>query len=85
MYLNMFVGGNFGLYADDTVLFAHDQDKFEAMRELQNKMNKFVEWSDSNMLSINAHKTKLMTFGTRTKVKQAKNMQIYVNGHSIQQ
>ena len=58
-----FLGNNFGLYAEDTVIFAHNSDKHIAERELQNKLDLFVEWSEYNVLSINARKTKLMVLG----------------------
>ena len=81
-----YVGGsNIGLYADDTVIFAHDKDKLVAQTELQNRLNNFTEWSKMNALSINIQKTKFMIFGTRTKVKKAKSLQLSIDGVQIQQ
>ena len=74
-----------GLYADDTVLFAHDKDKNAAHARLQEMLDNFVEWSEMNALTINIQKTKFMTFGTRSKVKRAKDLKVVINGVQIQQ
>ena len=74
-----------GLYADDTVIFSHAPDILTAQTTLQEKIDKFVGWSGMNALTINAQKTKFMIFGTRSKVKKAKNTKLCINGTQIQQ
>ena len=74
-----------GLYADDTVIFSHAHDIHTAQLNLQGKLDKFVEWSRMNALTINAQKTKFMIFGTKSRIKKAKNTKLCINGSQIQQ
>ena len=74
-----------GLYADDTVLFSHDVDWYQAQYELQTGLNEFVEWSIKNELTINSQKTKFMVFGTRAKIKKSKNAKLTIHNTQIQQ
>ena len=73
-----------GLYADDTVIFTHDKNWQTAQSDLQNKLNDFVTWIEMNALSINIKKTKLMVFGSRSKVKKVKDPAIFVKNTQIQ-
>ena len=77
-------GANIQLYADDTVIFASDRDPENAVRKLEPNLNKFAQWCSSNKLSLNVKKTKLMTFGTRNKVKKAKEVKVSVNDKALQ-
>ena len=72
------------LYADDTVIYHSDVNHAAAARRLQNKINWFYSWCVQNKLTINAKKTKLMIFGTRSRVKNAKNVKIVINNEKIQ-
>ena len=51
---------------------------------LQVGLNKTSEWCTINKLTINTKKTKLMVFGSRSKIKKAKNVKILLNGDKIQ-
>ena len=75
---------NFKLYADDTVIYQSGVNTAEATALLQKGLNDFCEWSTVNKLTINTKKTKLMVFGSRSKVKKAKNVKILLNGDRIQ-
>ena len=46
-------------------------------------MNKFASWCSANVLSINPKKTKLMAFGSRSKVKKCKKAKITLNGEVL--
>ena len=77
-------GANIQLYADDTVIFVSDNDPETAARLLQPSLNKFALWCSSNKLSLNVKKTKLMTFGTRQRVKKAKEVKVSINAKPLQ-
>ena len=61
-----------------------DCDPENAARKLQPNLNKFAQWCSSNKLSLNVKKTKLMTFGTRHKVKKAKEVKVSFNDKALQ-
>ena len=64
------------LYADDAVLYHSDPFHGQAAAKLQTSLDRFSSWCKSNSLTINCSKTKLMVFGSRSKVKKAKNTKI---------
>ena len=66
------------LYADDTVLYAADQNIRTATDNLQKALDQFTDWCGENKLTLNANKTKQMVFCTRNMVKKAKNVQLPV-------
>ena len=68
------------LYADDTVLYQYGINCTDAESKLQESVNKFKECCDVNVLTINAAKTKVMAFASRSKVKKFKNLDIKVDG-----
>ena len=72
------------LYADDTVLHIKGDNAGSATAILQPDLDSFSKWCNSNKLSLNVAKTKLMIFGTRQKVKKAKNTQVYMNNQLLQ-
>ena len=76
--------GNVKLYADDTVLYQSGNNADEAGRCLQANLNLFSYWCTVNKLTINTTKSKLMVFGSRSKVKKEKNVKIYLNGDPLQ-
>ena len=71
------------LYADDTVLYQSGENCEIARGKLQNSMDKFAKWCSSNALTINTKKTKLMAFGSRSKVKKCNGTSILLNGDKI--
>ena len=76
-------GFRFKLYADDTVLYQSGLNADEASEALHTSLNKFCEWSSSNRLTINTSKTKIMVFGSRSKVKKAKNVTVNMKGVAL--
>ena len=74
---------NLKLYADDSVLYQSGVNSEEAAVLLQSSLNKFCEWSTSNKLSINTKKNKFMVFGSRSRVKRAKNVKLSMNGDKL--
>ena len=72
------------LYADDTVIHTSGVTAKAAAESLQSDLDSFSRWCNSNKLSLNVSKTKLMIFGTRQRVKKAKNTQLFMNNQSLQ-
>ena len=75
---------NIKLYADDTILYQSGVNAHEAADLLQADLDRFCKWCSINKLSINTKKKKLMVFGSRSKVKKAKKVKVYVNGDKLQ-
>ena len=75
------------LYADDTVLYASDENPAIALSDLQEGVDDFVDWCNKNKLSLNVEKTKTMFYGSRPRVKRAVNLnqKLSANGIVIQQ
>ena len=74
---------NVKLYADDTVLYQSGLNSHEASVKLQASLNHFVNWCSTNQLTINIQKTKVMVFGSRHRVKKAKNVDIRINNDRL--
>ena len=72
------------LYADDTVIYKSSVDHNMATKDLQRDLDRFCDWCGENKLTVNSKKTKLMVFGSRSRVKKAKNVRIIVNGVALQ-
>ena len=68
------------LYADDTVLYQPGLNQEEAQGKLQKSVDSFKQWCDINALTINAPKTKVMVFASRSKAKKCKNISIQIGG-----
>ena len=74
---------NVKLYADDTVLYQSGLNGQEASVKLQSSLDLFVNWCSCNRLTINIQKTKVMVFGSRHRVKRARNVKININGDRL--
>ena len=72
------------LYADDTVIYQSDIDHSMASVGLQINLDCFYRWCIENKLTINIKKTKLMVFGTRSRVKKSKSVKISINNECLQ-
>ena len=55
-----------------------------AEEKLQISLNRFKEWCDVNALNVNIAKTKVMAFGSRSKVKKCKNVRLRIDGEQLQ-
>ena len=72
------------LYADDTVIHVAGAGATSAAAKLQPDLISFANWCNSNKLSLNVSKTKLMSLGTRYAVKKAKGVKVEINGEQLQ-
>ena len=70
-------------YADDTVIYASGVDSAKASLEIQPDLTKFYKWCKANILTLNKKKTKLMVFGTRSKIKKSQNVCIKIDGEKL--
>ena len=77
-------GATLQLYADDTVIYTASSSSNKAARKLQPSLNQFSTWCKANKLSLNATKTKLVVFGTRHKVKKARNVVVKIGNTPLQ-
>ena len=71
------------LYADDTVLYQTGADKGQVERKLQDSLNMFSKWCSANVLTINTKKSKIMAFGSRSRVKKCKKVKIYMGDERL--
>ena len=55
-----------------------------ACADLQCNLDGFANWSNMNALSINVKNTKIMVFGSHSRVKKAKNISLRINNVQIQ-
>ena len=53
------------MYADDTVIYTANTDFETSVVDLQTDMNSLANWCESNGLTVNTEKTKLMLFGSK--------------------
>ena len=72
------------LYADDSVLYHSGVNVKETARFLQTSLDELRHWCKVNKLTVNTKKSKLMVFGTRAKVKKAKDVRVFLNGDKLQ-
>ena len=71
------------LYADDTVLYSTSQDEAEAHTNIRNDMGLLFEWYNTNKLTVNIKKTKLMLFGTKGMLKRAKYHDVFIGNEKL--
>ena len=71
-------------YADDTIIYADAESPGDAAAILQPDLNRFAKWFTNNVLTINKKKIKSMVFGTRAKVKRAKDIRFKIDGVDLQ-
>ena len=73
------------LYTDDTVLYQSSVNCTLATNSLQTSLNLFANWCLINQLTININKTKIVVFGSRYKVKKAKNISVKLDNMNLKQ
>ena len=71
------------LYADDTVLYASGSNIAEVSKSMQAGLNNLYSWCLVNKLTLNPAKTRMVTFGTRQKVKKSKLQEMFIGGKKI--
>ena len=80
---SILVNCNVKLYADDTVLYQSGENCNIAEQKLQASLDVFSRWCSSNALSVNTKKTKLMAFGSRSKIKKCSKAKVILNGEKL--
>ena len=81
---NVLKNTKYQLYADDTVLYCSGNTYEDCAIELQKSLDEFVIWCSKNALTINTKKTKIMTFGSKNKIKKAKYMNIKIGNETLE-
>ena len=66
---NVLLDYSFNLYADDTVLYNFGLNAEIAASGLQVSLDKFSQWCSINKPTINTRKTKVMSLGSRNRVR----------------
>ena len=69
------------LFADDTNIFHSADNITELLEELHEEMNDIKTWFDSNKLSLNLAKTKVMLFGNQ---RSSVDVNLCINGIQIE-
>ena len=72
------------LYADDTVLYTADNNFGTSMSKVRHDMLALSQWCKGNGISMNTGKTKLMIFGSATKLKKIPTVNIKIDGVALQ-
>ena len=88
LYVNdlqhVLVNTNVQLYADDTVMFISGSVSSESLTNyLRRDLNRLHKWCQSNKLTLNPSKTKVVTFGTRQALKKVKPLPLYLGNDKI--
>ncbi len=55
----------FVIFADDTNIICSGEDSQQLLEEITHEMNKLKNWFDTNKLTLNLDKAKIMLFGRR--------------------
>ena len=72
------------LYADDSTLHCHDTSIENINLKLQNDVIAIESWCKNNSMKINAQKTKCMTLCSKQKMANLSDLEIQINGDSIE-
>ena len=67
------------LFADDTNLFLSHKDCNEAIRIMNNELQKIVEWLHANKLSLNVEKTHYIIFSSNSRKHGQHKERLYIN------
>ena len=73
------------MYADDTVLYCNNLSKKVARKTLQKDLDKVQVWCETNRLTLNVSKTKVMTFMSKHKRKNCNLVKIYMKGVLVEE
>ena len=74
----------FAFYADDTVLYSKKKSTVQAGIDLQEDLDGLTDWCISNKIYINTEKTKVMFFGSKTKIASLDLPNFTINSNNIQ-
>ena len=66
------------MYGDDTAITYSSKNKYDINCVLNEELQMVSEWMYNNKLTLNASKTKVMTFGTSQKNKKGDNLTVKI-------
>ena len=75
---------NVALYAEDTVLYTANASFADSVSKMQTDINSLSEWCEQNGVSVNANKTKIMTFGSPKALRELPPFEIKYNDLPLQ-
>ena len=58
-----YITENYSCFADDTSIYASDEDEKIAAKKLEETLSIFQKWVENNKLELNWKKSKIITFG----------------------
>ena len=71
------------MYADDTVIYCSSNCNRAVRKVMQRNLDSVEKWFQTNRLSLNVSKTKLMTFMSDHKRKRDPNFRLFMKGNKI--
>ena len=71
------------MFADDTAIYACSDTREELELILQDDLHSVSEWLRYNRLSINTKKTKVMQIGSQSKIKEQRELNLYINRNRL--
>jgi len=72
------------MYADDTTLLVSSPDPMTLQNKLKNNLDKIATWFESNKLTLNIKKTKLMLFGSNYNLSKFKDITLMYKNDNIE-
>ena len=72
------------MYADDTILYTANRNIEDSVGKMQADLDQLSWWCQSNGISVNVEKTKIMTFGRPQKIKDLEPFEIMFHNTPIQ-
>ena len=76
---------NHCMYADDTVLYCSNVSRKLVRKDLQMDIDRVQKWCDTNRLTLNVGKTKVMSFMSDHKREGCNRFRIYMKGSLIEE
>ena len=72
------------LYADDTVIHSTNKDETTAYANVERDLNVLMNWCESNQLTVNIKKTKLVLFGTKEMLRNSRHIDMFMDAQKLQ-
>ena len=73
------------MYADDTVIYCSSLSRKLVRKNLQKDIDKIQQWCDTNRLTLNVTKTKIMSFMSDHKRKTSDEFKIYMKSVPVEE
>ena len=80
----IFKNCGFSFYADDTVLYAKNNNFKASIRNMKNNLRVLNRWCHKNCIYMNISKTKYMLFGSRVSLGKVKEFNLKVEGRDLE-